>query len=340
MQAHQFIRYKAMDRCFRDTTHDYTIDELMGVCTNAIRDYHGDPDQKTVGRRTIELDLQNLKDYQGVVFDEEIGRKGRKKVYRYEDTTFSLVKQLLDNGELEKMLLDGVLDTLALYDDVPQYKWLYMFLQQRANGIKADQTQAIEFQNNPDLMGMDHFSTLLDAIVRKQSLLLTYKPYGKDPQELPIHPYMLKQFNDRWNLIARIDQGDKIMNYPVDRIREVKPLDVPFQEANVDFEEYFKPIIGVSRNETDPIEDIVIRFKKKRFNYVRTKPIHSSQEIVHHLSDADYTTIKLHMQINNELEAMILSYGNDAEVIEPASFRERIGAKIIELAEMYKIDKK
>ena len=32
---------------------------------------------------------------------------------------------------------------------------------------------------------------------------------------------------------------------------------------------------------------------------------------------------------------MILSYGNDAEVIEPASFRERIGAKIKELAEMY-----
>ena len=36
MQAHQFIRYKAIDRCFRDTTHDYTIDELMDVCTNAI----------------------------------------------------------------------------------------------------------------------------------------------------------------------------------------------------------------------------------------------------------------------------------------------------------------
>lgn len=334
MQAHQFIRYKTLDRCFRDESCMYTIDDLMEICTNAIRDYHADPDMKPVGRRTLEADFRNLKDYYGIQLRTDL-RIGHKLAYRYVDTDYSLMKQLLDSGDLEKMLLQGVIDTLALYDDVPQYKWLHMFIQQRANGIKADQTKAIDFQYNPDLMGMEHFDQILNAIIKQQPLSMVYQKYHQEPKTYSIHPYLLKQFNDRWFLIAREDGFDNLSNFPLDRIVEISPLDIEYKSSNINFDEYYEDVVGVSRDDRKPVEDIILRITKSRYPYIETKPLHGSQKRVRSMDDPDHCVITLHVQVNNELEAKILSLGNDAEVISPQSFRNRIHEKVADLLKKY-----
>ena len=48
-----------------------------------------------------------------------------------------------------------------------------------------------------------------------------------------------------------------------------------------------------------------------------------------------YTTISITVKLNKELEALILSFGDDIEVLEPVDFRRRIADKIKGMNEKY-----
>ena len=67
-------------------------------------------------------------------------------------------------------------------------------------------------------------------------------------------------------------------------------------------------------------ETVRLQFSAHRFPYVTTKSLHKSQRIV----DADNRIIEISVIPNNELEALILSFGKDVEVLSPESFRTRI----------------
>lgn len=335
MNNDQFVRYKALDRCFRDNFGSYTILDLVNVCSKAVSAFHGDFSRK-VAQRTVEKDIEDLRIRYNIELIDNL-RIGHRKLYRYKDTSFSLMQILLADGELEQMMLQNVLDTLSLYDDVPQYKWLYMFLQHRVNGIKADNTQFIEFQNNPDLLGMEHFSELLNAIIKHQPITLEYQKYHGELHSIQIHPYLLKQFNNRWYLIGRTVGYTNISNYAIDRIHSIKTLNIEYLPAGIDLIEYFEDVIGVTRDEQKNVEDVVIRINKSRYPYIETKPLHGSQTPLRQLWDDANCVIRLHVQINNELEAMILSLGSDAEVLQPTSLRESISKKVMNLAKKYQL---
>ena len=73
-------------------------------------------------------------------------------------------------------------------------------------------------------------------------------------------------------------------------------------------------------------EDIVLRINKPRFEYIRTKPFHLSQRIVE--ENDNFAVVTINVKVNKELEALILSYGCDMEVLSPIGFRARIAEKI------------
>lgn len=335
MNNDQFVRYKALDRCFRNKYGMYTKEMLIKECTLAVRTFHGDPNKK-VSERTIELDLQNLKDRYSIPLAKGLKNLDNKKVYRYEDTDYSLMQVLLADGELEQMMLQNILDTLALYDDIPQYKWLYIFLQQRLNGVKTDGTSIIDFDNNQDLFGMEFFDLLANAILKKTPLLLHYKPYSGESSEKRIHPYLLKQFNKRWFLVARTEGFESLSNYAIDRIESIESLNIEYIPADIDFAEYFENVIGVTRYKEMPIEDILIRINNKRYRYIESKALHPTQTKIRELSNDEYTVIRIRVQQNFELETLILSLGCDAEVLAPESLRTSIKNKILQLNSIYK----
>lgn len=68
-------------------------------------------------------------------------------------------------------------------------------------------------------------------------------------------------------------------------------------------------------------------------NYIRTKPLHLSQRIVEEAED--YAIISINVKVNKELESLILSFGEDIEVMAPASFRDRIAEKIQAMNKKY-----
>lgn len=333
MNKDQFVRYKTLDECFRNVYGTFTIDDLITECEKALKTFHPGDEQVHVSRRTIEKDLSDLQARYGFSFQQGL-TKGHKKVYRYEDTSYSLKRELLNDEELEKRMLEDVLDTLSMYDDVPQYQWLYAFIQERIHGKGTDGTQLVAFDNNNGLVGMNKFGMLMNAILRKQPLAIEYKPYGKESRTYQVHPYLLKQYNSRWFLIARSERYP-LTNLALDRIKEAKPIDIEFIPSEIDVNSYYMNVVGVTREVDTPIEEVLIRIDKKRYNYVLTKRLHSTQEVVMHMSNSESTVVKIQVRVNKELESLILSFGNEVEVLAPESFRERIRQKIFQLYEKY-----
>ena len=64
-----------------------------------------------------------------------------------------------------------------------------------------------------------------------------------------------------------------------------------------------------------------------------SKPLHGSMKI----QNRDECIIEISVKPNKELDARVLSFGNDVEVLAPKWFREHIKEKITDLAKKYSI---
>ena len=326
------LRYKVLNDCFRNPYREYTIEDLVDACSKAMRD---ELDMMAgVSKRTVQNDIANLETNYHIRLDEKL-RRGRQRLYRYVDTSYTLPMYRMNDRERHK--LQDAIRVLGDYEGEPLYDWTRSLLMQIEGGLlDENSTPVVSFQSNPDYTGLTHFSELLQAIIQKRVLKLTYKPFGKDTFTEKIYPYHLKQFNDRWYLIAQAVGYDTFAHYALDRIESFEEIALKYKEPEVDFSEYFDDVIGVTVPERLEPVDVLLRVSNNRFNYIKTKPLHLSQRIVS--EEEGYTRISINVKINKELIALLLSFGADIEVLSPASLRAEMKKNISALCYNYSID--
>lgn len=320
IDKNKMLRYTVLDRCLRDLSRCYRTSDLLKAVNDELRKH----DFKPVALRTIQLDLQTLQcEPHNAEYDFEMLAS---HCYRYADTSFHLpLTSLLpaERDALERTI--SVLQTYAEQTDEqsPQYQWLLIMLQTISGGDELPQVeQYVSFEHNKVFAGNAHFSKLLECILNHRPIVVRYQPYGREVSELKLHPYHLKQYNSRWFLFAK-EQGQRgIINLALDRIHSIRLWKHDFEPTDIDFTTYFDNMIGVSRSNDMPIQQIMLRIANSRYPYVETKPFSERQRIVRH--DDKYHTITFSMHINDELVAELLSFGADIEVIQPLHLRDKI----------------
>ena len=327
------LRYQVLNKCFRNRYREYTIDDLVDECNKALLKELDIV--KGVSKRTVQNDISNLQmPPYGIRLNEKL-KRGKQRLYRYTDTEYSLPLFRMNDEERNK--IEGAIYVLQQFEGEPLYDWVRTILMQIEGGLfDGESSPVVSFQTNLDYTGLSHFSKLLQAILTKRVLKLRYTPYGKSQITTTVYPYHLKQYNDRWYLIAQAKGYDSYGHYALDRIDSFEEVALPYKEAEVDFSEYFDDVIGVTVPDSDA-EDIVIKVTGKRFNYIRTKPIHLSQRIIE--AAEGYAIISINVKVNKELESLILSFGDDLEVLAPDGYRERIAEKIKVMNQRYFKDK-
>ena len=323
------LRYQVLNKCFRNRYREYTIDDLVDECNKALRRI----DKPDVSKRTIQNDINILEADYGIRLNENF-KRGRQRLYRYVDTSDTISLYRMNDEERNK--IEDAIYVLKDFEGEPLYDWVRTILMQIEGGLFDEESSpVVSFQSNLDLKGLDHFSKLLQAILTKRVLKLRYTPYGKAQITATVYPYHLKEYNDRWYLIAQAKGYDSYSHYALDRIDDFEEVAVPYKEADTEFDDYFDDVIGVTVPNDDS-EDIVLRISKPRFEYIRTKPLHLSQRIV---EENDYfAVITINVKVNKELEALVLSFGSDMEVLSPEGFRARIAERIKVMNQKY-IDK-
>lgn len=334
----KLLRFMVLDECFRNGNRRYGIEDLVEVCN---REIVRKLDGQAVSKRTIQKDINEMEgEPYNIELDESL-RDGHKRIYRYKDLGFSL--KLFSVTDEERNRIEGAIDVLKRFERIPQYDWVRFCLQKIAGDqFMTDNRSIISFQNNPDLYGIKHFERLLEATFNRQPLRIVYKPYDRmeggkmverEEMEYKVFPYHLKQYNDRWFVMARVDGYETITVFALDRIVSIRNLHVRFEESGIDFEEYFDDTVGVSVR--GDAEEVVLRVNKWRYQYIKTKPLHHTQTEIRRLEGDDYVTLRLRCDINNELEALLLSYGDDVEVVEPERLRESIAGRVRRMEKFY-----
>lgn len=327
------LRYQILDRCLSNFNRKYTFDDLMEEVNDRLYDLNG----TQVRERQLRQDLENMtyRPYNAPVKSYPQGF-GKKRFYRYEDPEYSIFKSSLSEEEVSN--LRSTIDMLSRYRGIPSNAWLEEVISnlEYRFGIKSNSENLIEFDQNEQLKGLEFLSDLIDATVNHQTLTITYRTYKGKELTTIVHPYYIKQYNNRWFLFGleiNSKYGNYITNKALDRILSFSKNDTEFiPNTETDFKDFFKDIVGVTIPEDHPIpEKVILKFDDKRFPYIVSKPIHHTQETI----DASENTIGLYVRPNKELEAQIFSFGPQVEVIEPLWLREEISKKIAESLKKY-----
>lgn len=326
---HQYSRYRALDKCLRNKRKCYYIEDLIDACERALREEFYDS-TICVSRRTILNDMNYMESDAGYQADILRIQDGKRKYYRYADPEFSIEKTPLTDDEMQK--LQETVFMLARFKS--QFPWMEELLTELQTRFHLDghTESVIGFDNNIDFQGFDFIEPLFQHIINKQTIELAYKPFELPEQHWTLHPYFIKQYNNRWFLFARNDADGMIINAALDRIVSIKTAKQKYIENNdIDFNEYFDDVIGVTIPLNAQAEHILLRFTPNRLPYVLSKPLHMTQKI----KDRENGLVEITVIPNRELEATILGFGSDVEVLQPQSLREQIKEKINKMKNYY-----
>ncbi len=331
---HAIIRYQTLDKCFRNPGRKYYIDDLINACNDAIYDFTGI--NEGIKKRQVFDDIRFMESPQGWNIPLEHNRDGHKVFYRYSDLTFSINNQPLNESE-ERQLKEALL-TLSRFKGMPQFEWVSEITARLDSGLGLSHTkyQIIQFEQNDYLKGLDYITPLYNAILYQKTLDIEYRSFKQDvPYTIVLHPYFLKQYNNRWYIFGKNDKNKLIINLALDRIVSiVESKEKYLINDSIDFEEYFDDVIGVSVQNNEPTQLIVLKVSNQLFPYIQTKPLHGSQKIKE--KQTDFTTITLSLIPNYELESLLLSLGEGIEVLSPVSLRNRMSERADAIGNNYK----
>ena len=322
------IRYKILDNCFRNTGKRYFMKDLQEECEKVLLEI--DPDSNGISDRQLFEDIKFMESAEGWSIKLDRPKDGKRVYYRYEDPSYSIFNMPLN--EVEVLKLKNSLELLSQIKGMQQFDWVHDLIEKLNQRFKiaANNNPIVEFDNNSYLKGKEEFfSQLYDAILYKKVLQINYKPFGSiEIEELCFHPYYLKQFNNRWYLFGlneAIDKSD--WNIAIDRIVDIKVLDHPYKDnKTINWSEHFDNIVGVTFPYDTKVENIELHFIGKTINYVLTKPLHHSQKGTKVVDDI--LKLRLKLMINYEFESLILSFGENVEVIKPESLRTAIKKRL------------
>lgn len=325
VNKYAFIRYKVLDRCFRNPGRMYFIEDLIDECNLVLTDY--DPTCSGISRRTIFLDIEFMESEFGWSVPLERYTVGKRCYYRYSDLSFSITNQPLNMVEAEQ--LKSALIIMSRFSGVPQFEWVDELIPQLESqfDLKHREHSIMSFESNQYLKGKEFISKLFTAINNKQVIYVTYKDFKhNEAYTFNFHPYYLKQYNSRWFVFGRNHESGKLdQNVALDRIVSIEETALKFIECDIIWDEYFDDFIGVSKPEGADLEKIELLFTPSLAPYIVTKPIHSSQ-IDKQVEDG--LLVKIEVIPNYELEQLILSYGEGVKVLSPDYLIQKIKSRI------------
>ncbi len=301
-QSRQLERFLHIDELLRQESR-YTQGDLARACE--------------VSQRQIREDLNFLRDR----YDAPLVYN-RKQGWHYTDLTWRLPSISLSQGELLALMTAS--QTLSGYGGVYQ-KELRSALDQLGKRLPE--------QSRIDLQQLAHermifapgaslsldpeiWCTAVTATQTSRRLWMRYFTASRRREtEREFDPYVIhiSRVNTIY-LIGYCHWRQEIRSFRLDRIREIRLLDTPFErDPTFDAREYLSQIFQAEVGD-NPCE-VVIDFDAQTTPFVKERQWHSSQEIELH-SDGSMT-LRLTVTGLNEIKRWLLGYGSGAIARHP-----------------------
>jgi predicted DNA-binding transcriptional regulator YafY len=174
-------------------------------------------------------------------------------------------------------------------------------------------------------LGTEHLYDLLHACRRQYIVEFTYHKFEDDGRSRrKVHPYALQEFKNRWYLLANDVKDAQIKHFALDRISLLN-LTTTRYRSNPQFNihEHFQFCFGIMKPEPSeaPVE-IVLSFAPVQGKYIKSMPLHKSQEILKDNKNGLVVRLKLFLTFDLVME--LRSYGDMVKVLQPKRLQEML----------------
>ena len=288
-----------------------------------------------VDRKAVKRNLMDLIDCGYPISYSESVRTGKNGE---EETLYSdwYLEHEFDDSEL-RLLIDGLLFSKHIpYSQCRELIRKIEGLSSRYFKAKVRHICVLPESKNVNPQLFYTIGILDEAISRGLQVAFHYCSYGTDKQLHPrcredgtvrgyiVNPYQMAATNGRYYLICNYDKYDKLSNYRIDRIRDIRLLDTPCKpvtalpgEAQLDLGRHMAEHIYMFSGES-----IYVKFRAKRYilndiiDYFGTDAA---------FSDITEDALTVRLKVNEEdMFKWAVQYGEHAVILEPASLRERV----------------
>lgn len=172
--------------------------------------------------------------------------------------------------------------------------------------------------------GTVHLNILLKCISNKKLLSFEYKKFWDDEISVRlVEPYAMREFKSRWYLVAKDLKDDTIKTFGLDRLnnpeQKSKSFEYPDEEV---LKNKFHHCFGVITPDKGEPEIIELSFSSFQGKYIKTMPLHHSQQVL--VDNEDECIIRLKLFNTIDLRMEILSYGKEVKVLKPKSLAKQI----------------
>lgn len=329
------IRYKTIDNCLRNKYRQWTLEDLIDACSDALYEYEGI--DKGISRRTVQMDIQMMR-------SEKLGYNAPivvydNKYYKYEDEDYSITNTPLSEQDLRTM--SEAVEVLRQFKGFSYFAGMgdiVSRLEDHVTSARQKTIPVIDFEKNENLKGLDYLDAIYHAIVNKQVLNIKYRSFkARSANTFIFYPYLLKEYRNRWFVFGR--RKGTLSNLALDRIHQIEIAEKEkFVENNLfDTETFFDDLVGVTKNVGMKAEIVQFWVDKQNSPYVQTKPFHKSQKIVEEKEDGSMI-FEIEVVINQELQREFFGFADTIKVLSPQLLADFMAWKLRLAAEKYKTD--
>lgn len=299
------LRYKIINTCLTTLGRQrWTKEELVERVSEQLR-AHGFLGADNISISTLEKDIAFLKRHHEAPIRCKEGR------YFYSDPDFDLEKKPLKPEEIK--LLQEAFALLHQFPNLPHLEALETLLHKMKGGKLDFGAQIIQFENNPHVKGLNWLGPLYNYIQEQKVCNIEYQAFNAPSENIIFHPYLLKEWRNRWYVVGRHQEKQAAWNLALDRIQRIQPSIRPFLPNDLfDPLTRYHDVIGVTVNE-GPVQEIVFRCNKSICGYLHTKPLHPSQRLLE--SRDDYEVFSIRVIPNAEAYGELYRFGNNLEVL-------------------------
>jgi DNA mismatch repair ATPase MutL len=243
-------------------------------------------------KRTLQRDLKEIRNVFGIDIEYSKSQKG----------------YFISQKENENMNFQRMMEAFDMFNSL---------------NLAQDLTPFIHLEKRRP-QGTENLYGLLHAIKNRIQIKFTYHKFWEEEFSLRIvEPYALKEFKNRWYVLAKDCNDNNIKSFALDRLTNLEITNQLFlYPDNYNVELSYRYCFGIiSPNGSEPRE-IILSFDPFQGKYIKTLPLHDTQEIL--VDNDQETIIKLKLCLTHDLLMELLSFGDNMKVIEPLELAEKI----------------
>lgn len=337
VNKYALLRYRIIDGCISNSYKPYpTKEELRQACEDHLYGSQGEE----ISESTIEKDIWAMRNESELGYNAPIAYHAGHRGYYYTDPDYTIKDIALHDEEVNAIRFAAQI--LYQFKGIEPFNQFEKAIEKIMNKVSVphmaegkEDTSAIQFEAAPGDMGSEHLGPLLDAIQRRVQVKIRYQKFTADQaSEYELNPLLLKEYRNRWYLIAFREHRNMIQSFGLERIRSLEIIEQTFSPpADFNAEHYFSKSIGITVSADAKPVKVRFRTSPVTAQYIKTQPVHQSQQLLNEKNE--WPEFQIEVLVTEELIMYFLSLGAHVHVISPDSLTKELSSRLQKSAALY-----